>query len=170
MELKNLIRDIPDFPKQGIIFKDITPLLKDHKAFNRVLNLLKEHYENMEFDYIAGVEARGFIVAAPLSCLSEKGFIPIRKPGKLPAAKISASYELEYGENKLEIHCDAINEGDKILLIDDLLATGGTVQASIELIENLGGKVVSIGFLLELEELNGRDKFKGYDVFSLLKV
>ena len=169
MNLKSYIRNIPDFPKEGIMFKDITPMLKDKKAFMKAIDLIKENYKDVEIDYIIGIESRGFIVGTPLAYAMEKGFIPIRKPGKLPAEKITTSYDLEYGSNELELHCDAIDEGDKVLIIDDLLATGGTVQASCELVEELGGDIVGIGFLLELEDLNGRDKLKDYDVFSLLK-
>ncbi len=169
MELKKIIRDIPDFPKKGIIFKDITTLLKDPEAFKKTIELMKEHYSDSAIDYIVGIEARGFIIGAPLAIALDKGFLPIRKPGKLPAESISASYDLEYGSNEIEIHKDAIEPGDRILLVDDLLATGGTVSAAVQLIEELGGKIVSIGFLLELVFLNGRDKLEGYDIFTLLQ-
>jgi len=169
MDLRSYIRNVPDFPKEGIMFKDITPMLKDKDAFMDAIDSIKDNYKDVEIDYIVGIESRGFIVGTPLAYAMEKGFIPIRKPGKLPADKITTSYDLEYGSNELELHRDAIEEGDKILIIDDLLATGGTVQASCELVEELGGDIVGIGFLLELEDLNGRDKLKGYDVFSLLK-
>ena len=169
MDLKGVIRDIPDFPKEGIIFKDITTLLKDTGAFKESIDLMVEHYSYYDFDYIAGIEARGFIYAAPMAYVMNKGFIPIRKPGKLPGNTVSIEYELEYGTNKIEIHADAIKKGDKVLLIDDLLATGGTVKASIDLIEKIGGKIAGIGFLLELCFLNGREKLDEYDVFTLLK-
>ena len=169
MNLKSYIRNIPDFPEEGIMFKDITPMLKDKEAFMKAIDLIKENYKEVEIDYIIGIESRGFIVGTPLAYAMEKGFIPIRKPGKLPAEKIKTSYDLEYGSNELELHRDSIDEGDKVLIIDDLLATGGTVEASCELVEELGGDIVGVGFLLELEDLNGRDKLKGYDVFSLLK-
>lgn len=169
MNLKSYIRNVPDFPKEGIMFKDITPLLKNKKAFMKAIDLIKENYEEVEIDYIVGIESRGFIVGTPLSYAMEKGFIPIRKSGKLPAEKIKTSYDLEYGSSELELHRDAIDKGDKVLIIDDLLATGGTVQASCELVEELGGDIIGIGFLLELEDLNGREKLKGYNVFSLLK-
>ena len=169
MELKNYIRNIPDFPKDGIMFKDITPLLKDKDAFNESIELIKKQYSDIEIDYIVGIEARGFIVGTPLALAMNKGFIPIRKTGKLPSEVVTASYDLEYGSNELELHRDAIDEGDKILIVDDLLATGGTVKAACDLIEELDGDIVSVAFLLELEELNGRDKLKEYDVFSLLK-
>ncbi len=169
MNLKFYIRNIKDFPEKGIIFKDITPLLKNERAFQIAISELKKRYEDEDIDYIAGIESRGFLIGTPLAMALGKGFIPIRKPGKLPAEVISVSYELEYGTNILELHRDAINKGDKILLIDDLLATGGTVNAAIELIEELGGIVVSAGFLLELEFLKGREQIKGYDVYSLIK-
>ncbi|MGM0410828.1 MAG: adenine phosphoribosyltransferase [Bacillota bacterium] len=169
MNLKSYIRNIPDFPKEGIMFKDITPMLKDKEAFNAAIEAIKDNYKDLDIDYIVGIEARGFIVGTPLALAMNKGFIPIRKPGKLPAEKITASYDLEYGSNELELHRDAIDKGDKILIIDDLLATGGTVKAACDLVEKLGGDIVSVGFLLELKDLDGRDKLKGYDVFSLLK-
>lgn len=169
MNLKSYIRNIPDFPKEGIMFKDITPMLKDKEAFNAAIEAIKDNYKDLDIDYIVGIEARGFIVGTPLSLAMNKGFIPIRKPGKLPAEKITASYDLEYGSNELELHRDAIDKGDKVLIIDDLLATGGTVKAACDLVEKLGGDIVSVGFLLELKDLDGRDKLKGYDVFSLLK-
>ncbi|MFW5992227.1 MAG: adenine phosphoribosyltransferase [Halanaerobiaceae bacterium] len=169
MDLKKIIRDIPDFPEKGIIFKDITTLLKDAGGFKKSIDLMVEYYDNYEVDYIVGIEARGFIYAAPMAYAMNKGFIPIRKPGKLPAEKVSAEYELEYGSNQIEIHVDAINPGDKVLLIDDLLATGGTVRAAVDLIEKLGGEIAGIGFLLELCFLDGRQELEGYDVFTLLQ-
>lgn len=169
MNLKEYIRDIPDFPEEGIIFKDITPLLQDENAFKTVIKLLKKQFQELDFDYIVGIEARGFLIGTPLALEMNKGFIPVRKPGKLPYEKLTASYELEYGSNELEIHRDALKPGDKILLIDDLLATSGTTMAAIELIEQLGGKIVNIGFLLELRDLNGRSKLTDYNVFSLIK-
>lgn len=169
MDFKAIIRDIPDFPREGIIFKDITTLLKDAKAFQEAMGKMIEHYRDYDIDYIAAIEARGFIIGTPMALELGKGFIPIRKPGKLPAETISVSYDLEYGSNRIEMHKDAIKPGDKILLIDDLLATGGTIKAAVELIEKLGGEVVGIGFLLELQFLKGREKLKGYDIFSLLQ-
>jgi len=169
MDFKSYIRDIEDFPKNGIIFKDITPLLQKGEVFRGAIRELYNKYKDEDIDYVVGIESRGFLVGTPLAMELGKGFIPIRKPGKLPAEVINASYELEYGSNNLEIHRDAINEGDNILIIDDLLATGGTVNAAIELIEKLGGNVIGIGFLLELEFLEGKKKLKGYDVFSLIK-
>lgn len=169
MDLKKFIRDIPDFPKEGIIFKDITPLLKDAEAFNEAIDRIIEQYRDTEFDYIVGIEARGFLIGAPMAIKMGKGFIPIRKPGKLPAEIISKDYDLEYGSNKIEIHRDAISPGDKVLIIDDLLATGGTIAAAVELVEELGGQVTGIGFLYELSELYGRELLEGHNVFSLMK-
>lgn len=169
MDLKKFIRDIPNFPKEGIIFKDITPLLKDAEAFKEAIDKMIEYYRDAEFDYIAGIEARGFLIGAPMAIKMGKGFIPIRKPGKLPADILSKDYDLEYGSNRIEIHRDAISPGDRVLIIDDLLATGGTIAAAVELIEELGGQVAGIGFLYELSELKGRDLLTGYDVFSLMK-
>ncbi|MEJ6952051.1 adenine phosphoribosyltransferase [Natronospora cellulosivora (SeqCode)] len=169
MDLKKIIRDIPDFPKEGIVFKDITTLLKDADAFKETIDQLVDRYKDYDFNYIAGIEARGFIFAAPLALAMGKGLIPIRKVGKLPGETITASYDLEYGSNAVEMHKDALKKGDKVLLVDDLLATGGTVAAAVDLIEELGAKVFSIAFLLELEFLNGREKLQGKEVFSLLK-
>lgn len=168
MDLKSYIRDIPDFPKEGIIFKDITTLLKEPDAYREALDMMADHYKEKDFDYIVAIEARGFIIGAPLALALNKGFIPIRKPGKLPADIISASYELEYGSNQIEMHKDALKSGDKVLLVDDLLATGGTVRAAIDLIEDLGANIIGVAFLMELLFLNGRDKFADYDIFSLL--
>lgn len=169
MDLKATIREIPDFPKKGIIFYDLTTLFKNPVAYQQSMAELLEHYRGLDFNYIVGIEARGFIIGAPLAIALNKGFIPIRKPGKLPAEIISASYDLEYGSNSIEIHQDAIKPGDKVLLVDDLLATGGTIKAAIDLIEGLGGELVSIGFLLELEFLSGRKDLEEYNIFSLLK-
>ena len=169
MNFNDYIRDIPDFPKEGILFKDITPLLKDKDVFKKAIDTIADNYNDIEIDYVVGIEARGFIIGTPLAYALNKGFIPIRKPGKLPYEKISASYDLEYGSNELEIHTDAISEGDNILLVDDLLATGGTTKASVDLIEKLGGNIVSIAFLLELVELNGREEIEDYDIYTLLQ-
>lgn len=169
MNLKEKLREVPDFPEKGILFKDITPLLQDIEAFDEVIDIFIEEYSNKEFDYIAAIEARGFLLGPVLSRELKKGFIPIRKPGKLPCDKITATYELEYGQNTLEIHTDAINPGDKVLLIDDLLATGGTSKAAIELIERLEGDVVSAGYLIELVDLAGRDNLQEYEIFSIMK-
>jgi adenine phosphoribosyltransferase len=169
MNFNDYIRNIPDFPKEGILFKDITPLLKDKEAFTAAIDQMAKEYEDVEIDYVVGIEARGFIIGTPIAYALNKGFIPVRKPGKLPYDKLTASYDLEYGSNELEIHSDAIEEGDNILLVDDLLATGGTTKASVDLIEELGGNIVSIAFLLELVDLNGREKIEGYDIFTLLQ-
>ncbi len=169
MELARLVRSIPDFPVKGILFRDITTLIRDGEAFQEAIDTMVEHYIDSEIDVVAGVEARGWIFGAPLAYELGAGFVPIRKPSKLPAEKISVSYALEYGENTLEVHKDAITPGTKVLLIDDLLATGGSACAAAQLVEKLGGTVVSMGFLIELVDLHGRDKLKDYDVFSMIQ-
>lgn len=169
MNLEKLIRDVPDFPKKGIIFKDITTLLKNSDGLNYAVNLLYDFAKGKGITKVAGIESRGFILGGILASKLNAGFVPIRKPNKLPAEKISATYELEYGTDKIEIHKDAIEKGDKVLLHDDLLATGGTMEAAIKLIEELGGEVVQISFIIELCFLNGKDKLKNYDVVSLIK-
>lgn len=166
--LEQKIRNVPDFPKQGIGFKDITTLLKDGKAFQECIDQFADMVNADDFDVIVGTESRGFIFASALAYKFGKGFVPVRKPGKLPAETIVEEYELEYGTDKLEIHVDAIQNGTRALIIDDLLATGGTVRATINLIERLKGTVAGIGFLIELTFLNGRDKLKGYPMFSLI--
>lgn len=168
MNLSEKIRNIPDFPKEGILFKDITPLLKDKEALKEAIVKMADMFRDYEIDYIVGIEARGFLVGTPLAIELDKGFIPIRKPGKLPHEVLNISYELEYGKNEIEIHKDAVNKGDKILIVDDLLATGGTTLAATEMIEKLGGEVVGCAFLLELEALDGRKVLKDYEVKSLL--
>jgi adenine phosphoribosyltransferase len=168
MRLKSKIRNIPDFPKEGILFKDITPLLKDSEALKEAIRRMAAMFRDYEIDYVVGIEARGFLVGTPLAIALDKGFIPIRKPGKLPHEVLHMAYELEYGENVLEIHKDAVSKGDKILLVDDLLATGGTTLAATKMIEKLGGEVVACGFLLELKDLDGREVLKDYEVKSLL--
>lgn len=169
MELKDLIRSVPNFPKEGIIFKDITTLLKDPNGYKEALNQLVKLAENKEVTKVIGIESRGFIFGGSLAEKLNAGFIPIRKPGKLPAAKVSESYVLEYGTDSIEIHKDAIQPGDKILLHDDLLATGGTMKAACNLVEKLGAEVVQISFLIELTFLNGRSKFENYDLHSLIQ-
>lgn len=169
MELKDLIRSIPNFPKEGIIFKDITTLLKDPNGFKETLSQLVKLAENKGVTKVIGIESRGFIFGGALAEKLNAGFIPIRKPGKLPAAKVSESYVLEYGTDSIEIHKDAIQHGDKILLHDDLLATGGTMKAACNLVEKLGAEVVQISFLIELTFLNGRSKFENYDLHSLIQ-
>jgi adenine phosphoribosyltransferase len=168
-ELYNLIRDIPDFPKKGIIFKDITPLLKDEKAFEKVIKILADNIPDST-KKIAAIESRGFIFAGALAFLLKKGFIPIRKTGKLPYKTINYTYQLEYGTDTIEIHSDAIEKGEKVVIIDDLLATGGTAYAAAKLVEKCGGVVEKIVFLIELSSLNGEEKLKDYQIFSLLKL
>ena len=165
--VKDYILTIPDFPEPGIMFRDITSILQDAEGFNLAINEMAKRLENIEFDAIAGLESRGFMMGAPLAYIFKKPFIPIRKEGKLPRDVISTEYELEYGTAKIEIHTDAIKPGDKVVLIDDLIATGGTILAGAKLIEALKGKVVKMLFLIELEGLNGRSKLNGYDVESI---
>jgi adenine phosphoribosyltransferase len=168
-QLKSLIREVPDFPKAGINFYDITTLLKDPKGFRQTIDALTEPYSGQQIDTVIGIEARGFIFAPALAYHLGAGFVPVRKPKKLPAAKTSISYALEYGEDTLEIHTDAIGEGCRVIIADDLLATGGTAKAVVDLVEGLGGTVVGLAFVVELEFLPGREKLKGYEIHSLLK-
>ena len=168
-ELRNLIREVPDFPKPGINFYDITTLLKDPDGLEMTIDAMTEQCRGLQVDTVIGIESRGFIFGAPLAYQLGTGFIPVRKPKKLPAEIASVSYALEYGEDSLEIHKDAVGEGHNVLIVDDLLATGGTARAVVELVEGLGGKVVGLHFLVELNFLNGRSKFEGYDVKSLIK-
>lgn len=168
-KLKDLIRDIPDFPKKGIIFKDITPLLKDNAAFRGVVDILVDRYKDKKIDVVASVEARGFILGSTVAYKLGAGMVPIRKRGKLPYKTINVTYDLEYGTDTLEMHEDAISRGDKVLIVDDLLATGGTAKAVCELIQKGGGEIVEIAFLIELEFLKGRTKLEGYPIFTLLK-
>lgn len=156
--IKSKIRDIPDFPREGIIFKDITTVLRDPAAFKHAVDLLAKHYQKQKIDYIAGIEARGFIFGSALAYKMGIGFIPIRKPGKLPAKTETISYDLEYGKDSLEIHTDAVEPGKKVLIVDDLLATGGTAEAAIKLVKKIGGVIVGIAFVVELEFLKGREK------------
>lgn len=169
MNLESKIRNIQDFPKPGIGFKDITTLLKDGEAFKEAVDRIVENLKDKDIDYVVGPEARGFLLGAPVAYALGVGFVPIRKPGKLPAEVVSFEYDLEYGTDKIEMHKDSIEEGKKVAIIDDLLATGGTVEAATKLIESLGGEIVSIQFLIELEFLNGKEKLKGYDVESIIK-
>ncbi len=169
MDLSSLIRDIPDFPKQGILFKDITTLLSNGEAFKQSIRQLGDRYRHEGIEVVTGVEARGFIFGATLALELEAGFVPIRKPGKLPAETISASYELEYGTDSVEIHRDAIHPGQKVLMVDDLLATGGTMEASCRLVEELKGEIVEIAFLIELAFLEGRKKLGDRGVFALIQ-
>jgi len=169
MSIKNYIRDIQDFPKPGIGFKDITPLLIDPKATKECLQLLLDGLKNKKIDKVIGVESRGFFFGTLLAQELNAGFVPVRKPKKLPFDTISATYDLEYGTDTLEIHTDAIKKGEKILIHDDVLATGGTAKAVCELVEKLGGEIVQLSFIMELTFLNGREKIKPYEIFSALK-
>ncbi len=169
MRLKDKIRDIPDFPRKGVVFRDITPLLQDAAAFKHTIDLLTEKYRDKGIDVIVAAEARGFILGAPLAYNLGVGFVPVRKPAKLPAECISAEYALEYGVDSLHMHKDAILPGQKVLVIDDLLATGGTVKAKIELVEKLGAEVIGVAFLIELTFLEGRKKLEGYEITSLIQ-
>lgn len=169
MDLKTYIRNVKDFPKPGIMFRDITTLLKNPEVFDYTLNQLIAFTNGKQINKIVGIESRGFILGSVLAHKLNCGFIPVRKPGKLPAEKVSISYSLEYGEDKLEIHKDAIQPGDKVLVHDDLLATGGTMNAVCQLIEQLGGEIVQVSFIVELSFLNGRDKLKSYDVRSIVE-
>jgi adenine phosphoribosyltransferase len=169
MDLSSTIRAVPNFPLEGILFYDITTLLKNPAALRETIDRLTQHYQDKQIDLVAGMESRGFIFGVPLAYRLGVGFVPIRKPGKLPAEKISETYELEYGRNTLEIHLDAIEKGQKVLVVDDLLATGGTAKASCNLIEKLGGEVVSLAFIVELSFLRGREKLGGYDIFSAVQ-
>jgi adenine phosphoribosyltransferase len=166
--LKQIIREVPDFPKPGILFYDITTLLKDAAGFKTVVDALQARYRLTPVDLVLGIEARGFIFAPALAYALGAGFIPVRKPNKLPAKTVRETYQLEYGTDSLEIHADAIQPGQHVLIVDDLLATGGTAAAVGRLVEKLGGKVAGFGFVVELDFLKGRDKLPGYDVFSLL--
>lgn len=167
--LKQLIREIPDFPKAGILFYDITTLLKDKEGLRHTIDGLSSRYTGGGVDLVLGIEARGFIFAPAIAYALAAGFIPVRKPKKLPAERTGITYDLEYGTDTLEIHTDAIIEGSKVLIVDDLLATGGTAKAATQLVEELGGIVVGAAFVVELTFLGGRKRLNGYDVFSLLQ-
>jgi adenine phosphoribosyltransferase len=167
-ELKRLIRDVPDFPQKGIVFKDITPLLADENAFSSVIDLIVVHYGRGNIDKVAGIEARGFILASPVAYHFGAGFVPVRKEGKLPWDAEREEYDLEYGSAVLEAHKDGIRTGERVLIVDDVLATGGTALATAKLIERLGGKIMGIACLIELGFLRGRDRLAGYDFFSLI--
>ncbi len=169
MELAEMIRSIPDFPVEGILFRDITTLIKDPDAFQEAVDSLLDSCVGKEIDVVVAIEARGLIFGAPMAYELGAGFVPVRKPDKLPAEKIAASYTLEYGTNVLEMHADAIEPGQRVLIVDDLLATGGSAKATAELVERLGGEVVGFVFLIELTDLRGIEKLKGYDVFSLIE-
>ena len=167
-DLKKLIREVPDFPKPGILFYDITTLLKDKLGFARLIDALTEHYINHDVDLVLGIEARGFIFGPALAYRLNAGFIPVRKPKKLPGEVLQWKYDLEYGQDTLEIHKDAIKHGQRVIICDDLLATGGTAKATADMASQLGGNICGMGFVVELDGLKGREKLKGYDVFSLL--
>jgi adenine phosphoribosyltransferase len=168
-QLKHLIREVPDFPKKGILFYDITTLLKDKTGFATLIDKFSEHYIAQDVDLVLGMEARGFIFAPALAYRLNAGFVPVRKPGKLPAETVKYDYALEYGTNSLEIHKDAIQKGQRVLIVDDLLATGGTAEATANLAASLGAEIVGLGFVVELEFLKGREKLRGYKVMSLLR-
>ncbi len=169
MDLKKYIADIPDFPEPGVIFRDVTPLLANKDAYQESIRLISEFAKDKNVDVIVGPEARGFLFGCPVALALHCGFVPVRKPGKLPREVISQSYDLEYGSNEIQMHSDSIQAGQNVLVVDDLLATGGTVEAAISLIEKMGGNVVGTAFLIELEALKGRELLKDYDVFSVLK-
>lgn len=168
-DLKKYIRDVPDWPKKGILFRDITPLLASKEAFKIAVDLLSESFSGGKIDYVAAVEARGFIFGAAVAEKLRIGFIPIRKKGKLPFKTETVTYDLEYGTDTLQIHSDTIPKGANVLLVDDLLATGGTMSAACKLVEKIGGKIIGIGFVIELTVLAGREKLKGYNIKVLLK-
>jgi adenine phosphoribosyltransferase len=168
MDLREHIRDIPDFPKPGILFRDITPLLANPEALQATTDRLAERFEGRGIDVIAAAEARGFLFATPLALRLNVGFVPIRKPGKLPYSRVSASYALEYGTDTLEMHSDALHRGSRVLLLDDVLATGGTMRACCELVQGAGAEVVACAFVVELEALGGRKKLEPFEVVSLL--
>jgi adenine phosphoribosyltransferase len=166
--LKTLVRTVPDFPKPGILFYDITTLLKDRIGFAQMIDALAAHYIGKDIDLVLGIEARGFIFGPALAYRLNAGFVPVRKPRKLPAPVARVTYDLEYGTDSLEIHLDAIEPGQNVVLVDDLLATGGTMEATVKLVQQLGGHITGLAFAVELDFLKGREKFKDYDVFSLL--
>ena len=168
VDLKDLIRSIPDFPKKGILFRDITTLLKDREGFRRAVEAMGSRYRDSAIDKIVCVEARGFLLGGALAYELGCGIVPIRKPGKLPSETVKQTYQLEYGTDSVEVHKDAIEPGDRVLLVDDLLATGGTARAAVDLIEKLGGKVISCAFLIELSDLEGRNLLDNHDVFSVI--
>ena len=168
MDYKKLIREVPDFPKPGILFYDITPLLKDSDCFRSIITDLTQKYGNRQIHKIVGIESRGFIFGSPLALHLNAGFVPVRKPGKLPADVYEVKYNLEYGSNSLAVHRDAVLEGERVLIVDDLLATGGTAAATVHLMRQLGAEIVGVVFLVELSELEGRKKLDGCEVHSLI--
>ncbi|MBV9403632.1 MAG: adenine phosphoribosyltransferase [Candidatus Eremiobacteraeota bacterium] len=169
MDVTSLVRSIPDFPIPGILFRDITPLLRDKDGFKAAIDLFVERYSGRKIDYVVGIEARGYILGAPVAYAIGAGFVPVRKPGKLPGSKLTEEYALEYGTNSLEIHDDAIGHGSRVLIVDDLLATGGTAAATGKLLDRLGAQVEGFAFLIELSDLHGRDKLGDADVTSFVK-
>lgn len=168
-DIKSLIRDVPGFPKEGIVFKDITPLLRDKEKFKKAVDLIAQKFRGKKIDFVLSVESRGFIFGAAVGYKLGVGLVPIRKKGKLPYETYSITYDLEYGKDTLEIHRDAFRKGDRVLIVDDLLATGGTSKAVVQLVKKMGGKVVGLAFLIELVALKGRDKLRGYPIVSLIK-
>ena len=167
--LKELIREVPDFPKPGILFYDITTLLRDGDGFRQAIECLVEPYRDAKVDVVVGVESRGFILGAAVADRLGRGFVPVRKPGKLPGQTVSASYDLEYGTDSLEMHDDAINSGERVLIVDDLLATGGTARATVDLVKRSGAQVLGLAFLIELEALNGRSRIPDERIFAALR-
>lgn len=167
-KVEEYVKSIPDFPEKGIIFRDVTSVLQDPEGLHLAIDEMQKLLDGVEFDLIAGTESRGFMFGMPIAYNLNKAFIPVRKKGKLPRETVSAEYELEYGKAAIEIHKDAIKPGEKVVLVDDLIATGGTIEAAVKLVEELGGEVVKIIFLMELEGLNGREKLKDYDVESVI--
>ena len=167
-KIEEYVKSIPDFPEKGIIFRDVTSVLQDADGLHLAIDEMQKFLEGVEFDVIAGTESRGFIFGVPIAYNLHKAFVPVRKKGKLPRETVSAEYELEYGKAEIEMHKDAIRPGQKVVLVDDLIATGGTIEAAARLVEELGGEVVKIIFLMELEGLKGREKLKGYDVESVI--
>ena len=169
MDLKKYIKDIPDFPEPGVLFRDVTPLLADKDAYQESIRLLSDFAKEKKVDLVVGPEARGFLFGCPVALALNCGFVPVRKPGKLPREVVSQSYDLEYGSNEIQMHSDSIQPGQNVLIVDDLLATGGTVDAAVSLIEKMGGNIVGVAFLIQLEALEGRELLKDYDVYSVLK-
>lgn len=167
MNLKEKIRTVPDWPIKGVMFRDITTLLQDAEAFRAACDAFYNRYKDLDIDKVVGIDARGFVFGAVLAYKLNVGFVPVRKKGKLPAETVSESYSLEYGQDVLEMHADAVRKGERVLIVDDLIATGGTIAATIKLVEDLGGTIVECVFLVELPDLNGREKIKGYDIFAL---
>ena len=169
MDLTKIVRDIIDFPQEGIIFRDITPVLQNAEALRAAVDQFCDQLKDLDFDYVVGPESRGFIFGVPVAYAMGKGFLPVRKPGKLPCEVISKSYNLEYGSNVLEMHRDALKPGDRVVVVDDLIATGGTTKAICELVEELGAEIVSLNFFIELEGLKGRDVLEGYKVNTIIQ-